>query len=98
MSENQGVDPRHQHNISQPQFSQAQPDRDILMSAQLIMSGINTLALVPEKFLRDYFAGQFIAGVLANPTRQGVQAGPEALATVAYEMADAMLAAREKKA
>jgi hypothetical protein len=42
--------------------------------------------------LRDYFAGQVLAGVLADPT---CQPSPTELAKIAYGGADAMLAARE---
>jgi hypothetical protein len=42
--------------------------------------------------LRDYFAGQALVGLVANP---GPAPGPpERFAAVAYEYADAMLAAR----
>lgn len=42
--------------------------------------------------LRDYFAGQALAGLLANPRSQDVSF-PEAAAD-AWDFADAMLAAR----
>ena len=44
--------------------------------------------------LRDYFAGQALAGALADPT---CDVSPVELAKIAYIEADAMLAARERK-
>jgi hypothetical protein len=44
--------------------------------------------------LRDYFAGQALAGALADPT---CDLSPIELAKIAYREADAMLAAREGK-
>jgi hypothetical protein len=44
--------------------------------------------------LRDYFAGQALAGMLADPS----VGTTEQTAECAYDMADAMLAAREKGA
>lgn len=44
--------------------------------------------------LRDWFAGQALAGVLANAK---VDASNEKLAAASYLMADAMLAARAKE-
>lgn len=44
--------------------------------------------------LRDYFAGQALAGALADPT---CDVSPVELAKIAYREADAMLAAREAK-
>ena len=43
--------------------------------------------------LRDYFAGQALAGALADPT---CDVSPIDLAKIAYREADAMLAAREE--
>lgn len=42
--------------------------------------------------LRDYFAGQALAGIYANPESRHTY---EEAATVAYRTADAMIAARE---
>ena len=51
--------------------------------------------------LRDYFAGQALVGLLANPqTIQracGLGAEEDVLACWSYEQADAMLAERERK-
>lgn len=56
--------------------------------------------------LRDYFAGQALAGLCANETFQDVNAdlcmakdiGADAgMAIAAYELANAMLAARQKQ-
>ena len=44
--------------------------------------------------LRDYFAGQALAGALADPT---CDVSPIELAKIAYREADAMLKAREAK-
>jgi hypothetical protein len=44
--------------------------------------------------LRDYFAGQALAGALADPN---FNMPPAQLAELAYMEADAMLAARERK-
>ena len=49
--------------------------------------------------LRDYFAGQALAGILATNDARGVPAGErhdEAIARAAYILADAMLAERAK--
>jgi hypothetical protein len=46
--------------------------------------------------LRDYFAGQALAGMLANPWYDGHTA--RGVAKAAYEQADAMLAERERRA
>lgn len=51
--------------------------------------------------LRDYFAGQALAGILANTAsvagiyEKNRQQPTEALAVAVYQFADAMLAARE---
>ena len=50
--------------------------------------------------LRDYFAGQAIGDIIsvcANDTRLKNESAPEAFARKSYEIADAMLAAREPK-
>lgn len=44
--------------------------------------------------MRDYFAGQALAGMLADST---CTASSAKLAAASYEVADAMLAAREAK-
>lgn len=44
--------------------------------------------------LRDWFAGQALAGLLAVPN--GPQSGPDMYARDAYTVADAMLAERAK--
>ena len=53
----------------------------------------------PGMTLRDYFAGQALAGMLAHGTRYKPREGADrnwhvAIADEAYELADAMLAAR----
>ena len=47
--------------------------------------------------LRDYFAGQALAGMLINYTTQKFGVGEQTCAKGAYQFADAMLAARERK-
>ena len=47
--------------------------------------------------LRDYFAGQALVGMLQNYTTQKFGVGEETCARGAYEFADAMIAARERK-
>ena len=50
--------------------------------------------------LRDYFAGQALAGIMANPERHGHQVHAEDeffIAEDAYIVADAMLVARQKE-
>jgi hypothetical protein len=47
--------------------------------------------------LRDYFAGQALAGILLNYTTQKFGASEFTVGTAAYQYADAMLAAREGK-
>lgn len=44
--------------------------------------------------LRDYFAGQALAGLLAHASGEA----PESSPSMAYKLADAMLAEREKGA
>lgn len=43
--------------------------------------------------LRDYFAGQIVAGLLANSSYEDYRPAP--LAMSAYEVADAMIVARK---
>ena len=43
--------------------------------------------------LRDYFAAKAMAGMIANPGNEGE---PKFFASIAYEMADAMLKERAK--
>lgn len=43
--------------------------------------------------LRDWFAGQALAGLCANPNNHNIQ---EVCARIAYAQADAMLAERQK--
>lgn len=60
--------------------------------------GVTRVRSNPGMSLRDWFAGQALAGILANPGTGG--AGPEViarLATAIYVVADAMLAERDKK-
>jgi hypothetical protein len=47
--------------------------------------------------LRDWFAGQALAGILLNYTTQKFGASEFTVGTAAYQYADAMLAAREGK-
>ncbi|MFP5341084.1 MAG: hypothetical protein ACLGIW_21850, partial [Gammaproteobacteria bacterium] len=55
---------------------------------------------IPGMTLRDYFAVKVVHGAIASPARfvdeDGAQIGtPEGYASLAYEIADAMLKARE---
>jgi len=43
--------------------------------------------------MQDYFAGQALAGLMADPTIEGSW---EHLARISYKMADAMIAERKK--
>jgi hypothetical protein len=47
--------------------------------------------------LRDYFAAAAMQGLIASPRGWVDEATPERIAVWAYERADAMLAARERK-
>lgn len=50
----------------------------------------------PDSLLRDWFAGQALNGLISHLV--GVKKGtPQAYAERAYDYADAMIAAREKK-
>ena len=44
--------------------------------------------------LRDYFAGQALAGLLSDPN---INFCPHEIANISYQLADAMLAEREKE-
>jgi hypothetical protein len=44
--------------------------------------------------LRDWFAGQALAGVLTDPDMRVANASAAHVATTAYALADAMIAAR----
>lgn len=60
-------------------------------------SGVGTSAGTPGMTLRDYFAGQALAGLLTHGTRE--QNGERLLANTAraaYAFADAMIAERKK--
>jgi len=46
---------------------------------------------------RDWFAGQIAAGMASHSGTQGLSFGPGSIAERAYEVADAMLAARAAK-
>lgn len=46
--------------------------------------------------LRDFFAGQALAGILANSSPDGFDKYTSTAADTAYDYADAMLAARER--
>jgi len=52
------------------------------------------ILLTPNMTLRDYFAGQALAGLLAHGR---AFAEAEGYATLAYKYGDVMLAEREKK-
>ena len=50
---------------------------------------------VLEVTLRDWFAGQAMAGYFANPNTPHMNAAHEGTAEYCYQMADAMLEARK---
>jgi hypothetical protein len=57
---------------------------------------------IPDFFLRDYFAGQALAGILANlpcdiPTRLPWETRELYLAFAAYDLAGAMMQARKEQ-
>ncbi len=54
---------------------------------------ISVAITVPGMTLRDYFAGQALAGLAVMPEGMGIST----LANVSYKIADAMLAERAKK-
>lgn len=58
-----------------------------------VTGGKEYVAVQPGMSLRDWFAGQALAGLLANRIKDT----PEKWAAVSYVLADAMLAAREKE-
>lgn len=57
------------------------------------MTGLGAVVKAGGMTLRDWFAGQALAGWLADPT---ATAEPEAVAKHMYKYADAMLAERAK--
>jgi hypothetical protein len=63
---------------------------------QVIRDGITSEAQEGME-LRDYFAAHALTGLLAFSPCECRQSPPETAAKEAYEMADAMLAARERK-
>lgn len=62
------------------------------------ISGYTTMEPInmPGMSLRDWFAGQALAGLLAQSNGSATGSHKEAGARWAYEMADAMLAERSK--
>lgn len=55
---------------------------------------LNPLPTAANMTLRDYFAGQALAGFCADPS---ITADSGQIAPVCYKFADSMLAAREEK-
>lgn len=53
-------------------------------------------AAEPGMSLRDWFAGQALAVLLGHTGSYGIGNGPGGLSTRAYEVADAMLRARDE--
>lgn len=49
----------------------------------------------PGMSLRDWFAGQIAAGMAAHSGTAGISFGPDDIAGRSYQVADAMLKARE---
>lgn len=50
----------------------------------------------PGMSLRDWFAGQAAAGYMAHTGPYGLSSGPDGVAERSYQIADAMLAERER--
>ena len=61
-----------------------------------IKNGKETTIPTNGMSLRDWFAGQVLCGICANPRLDGQGYHP-AVAASCYEMADAMLAARQQR-
>ena len=61
--------------------------------ALLLTIRLQRLEAEPRPTLRDYMAGQWLAGYIASPT--AIDMPMEEAANAAYDMADAMLRARE---
>lgn len=70
----------------------AQGDRSVPPEHDYIQTGIHT-AKFPGMSLRDWFAGQALAGIGAQWAMESLS--PDELAEAAYEVADAMLSARQ---
>lgn len=56
----------------------------------------NGFSGAPGMSLRDWFAGQVIGGIVADPTVRRIEYTATELARKAYVLADAMIAEREK--
>ena len=69
-----------------PPFTPGQPLHDSAADAGFAATGHSGMTL------RDWFAGQALAGLMAHPTAEFTAKGG---AAIAYEFADAMLRARE---
>lgn len=73
-------------NDGGPAFPGANPAYDGNWDKRMTVGGMT---------LRDYFAGQALAGILMNYTTQKFGASEKTVGEAAYQYADAMLAARE---
>lgn len=67
------------------------PIADTVHSNGQVQYGTNGMSL------RDYFAGQVLAGISANPREDYSETTREDKAVESYRQADAMIAARESK-
>lgn len=83
--------------MAKPDGGPAFPANDYLVG-DLKRDGFQKLGATRGLSLRDYFAGQALAGLLAKGTegRFSNAAGVNRAAVWAYEYADAMIAARER--
>lgn len=86
-----------QFRLRLPHNLLAQVKADALASGRTINAEIVSILGERQTPLRDWFAGQAMAGLLAaNATYGGKTDAREALASDAYQHADAMLAERAK--
>ena len=66
-------------------------ERDTMVALQKIERKI------PEITLRDYFAGQALAGIMTNITKDFGENPRERIAKICYDYADVMLEVRNEK-
>ena len=64
--------------------------------SRIVPAGQTDRDVFPGMMLRDYFAGQALAGMLAGEDAQHFNESPHYAAAHSYGFADAMLAERDK--
>ncbi len=69
---------------------------ELRTSLQIIQDIKDELARGPERTLRDWFAGQALAGLATLSRTSTRESMPEDLSILAYGIADAMLAERSR--